>query len=124
MIARNTAFTYKGKAVKVQRGGAGARRPFYWKEACARPAARVRVTAQLINGEDSVMFGPTVIDRDLTDIFAIQDEITHAIVDQLKVKLLPQEKKSIQQTPTDNVEAYTFYLEGRQFIERRSKALL
>jgi adenylate cyclase len=60
-------------------------------------------------------------DRDLTDIFAIQDEITHAIVEQLKVKLLPQEKKSIGQAPTDNVEAYTYYLRGRDFLHRRSK---
>src|SRR5207237_964893 len=60
-------------------------------------------------------------DRDLTDIFAIQDEITHAIVEQLKVKLLPQEKKSITQAPTDNIEAYTYYLRGRDFLHRRSK---
>src|SRR5207245_9500879 len=60
-------------------------------------------------------------DRDLTDIFAIQNEITHAIVQQLKVKLLPQEKKSIAQLPTDNVDAYTYYLRGRDFLYRFSK---
>src|SRR5438067_6357244 len=60
-------------------------------------------------------------DRDLTDIFAIQDEITHAIVEQLKVKLLPQEKKRIAQAPTDNVEAYTYYLRGRDYFHRHSK---
>src|SRR5439155_1223794 len=49
------------------------------------------------------------------------DEITHAIVEQLKVKLLPQEKKSIGQTPTANVEAYTYYLRGRDFFNRHSK---
>ena len=81
----------------------------------------MRVTAQLINGENSAHVWADRYDRELTDIFAIQDEITHAIVEQLKVKLLPQEKKSIKQTPTDNVEAYTFYLRGRQFMERHSK---
>ena len=60
-------------------------------------------------------------DRDFTDIFAIQDEITHAIVEQLKVKLLSQEKKSIERLPTDNIEAYTYYLRGRDFLHRRSK---
>ncbi|MCU0990743.1 MAG: tetratricopeptide repeat protein, partial [Xanthomonadales bacterium] len=59
---------------------------------------------------------------DLTDIFAIQDEITHAIVEQLKVRLLPQEQKSIAQAPTDNIEAYTYYLRGRQFLHRHSKS--
>lgn len=60
-------------------------------------------------------------DRDLTDIFAIQDEITHAIIEQLKVKLLPQEKKSIRQAPTENVEAYTYYLRGREFWSHHTK---
>src|SRR5207302_9247004 len=86
-----------------------------------KAGSRVRVTGQLIHGKDGGHVWAARFDRDLTDIFAIQDEITHAIVEQLKVKLLPQEKKSIKQTPTDNVEAYTFYLRGRRFIERRSK---
>ena len=63
-------------------------------------------------------------DRDLTDIFAIQDEITRAIVNQLKVRLLPGEKKNIGQVPTESVEAYAYYLRGRQFLHRRSKTFL
>jgi adenylate cyclase len=87
-----------------------------------KAGSRVRVTGQLIDGKKGGHMWADRYDRDLTDIFAIQDEITHAIVEQLKVKLLPQEKKNIAQTPTDNVEAYTFYLRGRQFMERQSKA--
>ena len=121
VIARNTAFTYKGKAVKVQQVAQELGVPFILEGSVRKAGARVRVTAQLISSENSAHVWADRYDRELTDIFAIQDEITHAIVDQLKVKLLPQEKKSIQQTPTDNVEAYTFYLRGRQFIERRSK---
>jgi adenylate cyclase len=82
----------------------------------------VRVTGQLINGKDGGHVWADRYDRDLTDIFAIQDEITHAIVEQLKVKLLPQEKQSIAQAPTDNIEAYTYYLRGRQFLHRHSKS--
>src|SRR5206468_2757213 len=122
VIARNTAFTYKGKAVKVQQVAQELGVPFILEGSVRKAGARVRVTAQLISSENSAHVWADRYDRELTDIFAIQDEITHAIVDQLKVKLLPQEKKSIKQTPTDNVEAYTFYLRGRQFIERRSKA--
>src|SRR5207247_6604802 len=55
-------------------------------------------------------------------ILAIKEEITHAIMEQRKVKLLPREKKSIEQAPTDNVEAYTYYLRGRQFLHRHSKS--
>src|SRR5436190_1434605 len=121
VIARNTAFTYKGKAVKVQQVAQELGVPFILEGSVRKAGARVRVTAQLISSENSAHVWADRYDRELTDIFAIQDEITHAIVDQLKVKLLPQEKKSIKQTRTDNVEAYTFYLRGRQFIERRSK---
>ena len=121
VIARTTAFTYKGKAVKVQQVAQELGVPFILEGSVRKAGARVRVTAQLISSESGAHVWADRYDRDLTDIFAIQDEITHAIVDQLKVKLLPQEKKSIKQTPTDNVEAYTFYLRGRQFIERRSK---
>jgi adenylate cyclase len=122
VIARNTAFTYKGKAVKVQQVAQELGVPFILEGSVRKAGTRVRVTAQLISSENSAHVWADRYDRDLTDIFAIQDEITHAIVEQLKVKLLPQEKKSIKQTPTDNVEAYTFYLRGRQFMERRSKA--
>ena len=87
-----------------------------------KAGSRVRVTGQLISSKDGGHVWADRFDRDLTDIFAIQDEITHAIVEQLKVKLLPQEKKSIGQTPTDSVEAYTYYLRGRQFLHRHSKS--
>src|SRR5438045_9172093 len=87
-----------------------------------KAGARVRVTGQLVNCQDGGHLWAERDDRDLTDIFAIQDEITHAIVEQLKVKLLPQEKMSIQQPPTDNVEAYTCYLKARELFHRGSKS--
>jgi adenylate cyclase len=122
VIARNTVFTYKGKAVKVQQVAQELGVPFIVEGSVRKAGARVRVTAQLISSESGAHVWADRYDRDLTDIFAIQDEITHAIVEQLRVKLLPQEKKSIGQTPTGNVEAYTYYLRGRQFLHRHSKS--
>ena len=122
VVARNTAFTYKGKHVDVQEVAKRFGVNFILEGSVRKAGARVRVTGQLINGRDSGHVWADRYDRDLTDIFAIQDEITHAIVEQLKVKLLPQEKKSIGQTPTGNVEAYTYYLRGRQFFHRHSKS--
>jgi adenylate cyclase len=122
VVARNTAFTYKGKAVEVAKVAKELGVDFVLEGSVRKAGARVRVTGQLINGNDDRHVWADRYDRDLTDIFAIQDEITHAIVEQLKVKLLPQEKKSIAQAPTDNVEAYTFYLRGRQFMQRHSKS--
>ena len=122
VVARNTAFTYKGKHVDVQEAAKRLGVNFILEGSVRKAGARVRVTGQLINGKDNGHVWADRYDRDLTDIFAIQDEITHAIVEQLKVKLLPQEKKSIGQTPTGNVEAYTYYLRGRQFLHRHSKS--
>src|SRR6266568_3074220 len=122
VIARNTAFTYKGKTVEVPEVAKHLGVNFVLEGSVRKAGSRVRVTGQLINGKDGGHVWADRYDRDLTDIFAIQDEITHAIVEQLKVKLLPQEKKSIGQTPTDNVEAYTYYLRGRQFMQRHSKS--
>src|SRR5205807_3275597 len=115
VVARHTAFTYKGKPVKVQQVGQELGVGHVLEGSVRKAGSRVRVTGQLINSKDGGHVWAERYDRDLTDIFAIQDEITHAIVEELKVKLLPQEKKSIGQTPTDNVEAYTYYLRGRQF---------
>lgn len=122
VVARNTAFTYKGRAVKVQEVSQALNVDFVLEGSVRKAGSRVRVTGQLINGKDGGHVWADRFDRDLTDIFAIQDEITHAIVEQLKVKLLPQEKKSIAEAPTDNIEAYTYYLRGRQFLHRHSKS--
>jgi adenylate cyclase len=122
VVARNTAFTYKGKKLKVQEICQDLGVKFVLEGSVRKAGARVRVTGQLIDGNDGGHVWADRYDRDLTDIFAIQDEITHAIVEQLKVKLLPQEKKSIAQAQTDNVEAYTYYLRGRQFFHQHSKS--
>src|SRR5215217_7278872 len=122
VVARNTAFTYKGKPVEVQEVAKHLRVNFVLEGSVRKAGSRVRVTGQLIHGKDGGHVWADRYDRDLTDIFAIQDEITHSIVEQLKVKLLPQEKKSIGQTQTGSVEAYTFYLRGRQFLHRHSKS--
>ena len=75
---------------------------------------RVRITAQLIDGKAGDHLWADRYDRDLTDIFAIQDEISKAIVEALKIKLLPEEEQAIESRGTDNVEAYNLYLMARQ----------
>ena len=121
VVARNTVFTYKGKPVKVQQVGEELGVSFVLEGSVRKAGTRVRITAQLIDSGNGGHLWAERYDRELTDIFALQDEITHAIVEQLKVKLLPEEKKTIAKAPTGNVEAYTFYLRGRQFLNRHSK---
>ena len=75
-----------------------------------KAGGRVRIAAQLIDGTSNNHVWAERYDRDLKDIFALQDEISHAIVKALRVKLLPEEKQAFGRRGTDNAEAYNFYL--------------
>ncbi|MBX4957790.1 tetratricopeptide repeat protein [Rhizobium lentis] len=124
VVPRNTIFTYKGISVKLKRLAQelGVR---YVLEGSVRIFdKRVRISGQLIDTANGDHLWAERYDRDLTDIFAIQDEITQAIVSQLKVRLLPEEKKAIANEPTANVEAYTYYLRGRQLSHTWTKSYL
>ncbi len=124
VVGRNTSFTYKGKAVQLQQVAAELGVKCVLEGSVRKAGQRVRVNAQLIDGTSGGHLWADRYDRDLTDIFAIQDEITQAIVEELKIKLLPKEKKAIAQAPTANVEAYTYYLKGRQFFFNSTRILL
>jgi adenylate cyclase len=124
VLGRNTVFTHKGKAVNLEQIAKQLGVAYVVEGSVRKAGNRVRINAQLIEGATGGHIWADRYDRDLTDIFAIQDEITQTIVDQLKVKLLPEEKKAIEQAPTDNVEAYTHYLRGRQFFNTWSKSAL
>lgn len=124
VVARNTVFTYKSKPIKVQQTARELGVRYVLEGSVRKVGQRVRVTGQLIDGEDGAHIWADRYDRDLTDIFAIQDEITHTIVEQLRVRLLPEEKKAIEQPPTISVEAYTYYLRGREFSREWTKSYL
>src|SRR5207253_2253078 len=114
IISRNTAFTFKDKPVDVRQVAAQLRVSHVLEGSVRKAAGRVRITAQLIDGSNDSHVWAERYDRDLNDIFALQDEISRAIVDALKVKLLPEEKKAIERRGTDNVDAYNLYLMARQ----------
>jgi tetratricopeptide (TPR) repeat protein len=82
---------------------------------------RLRITAQLIKIADGYHLWSERFDRELTDVFEIQDEIALAIVDKLKIELLAKEKAALQKRGTDNLEAYQFYLKGRHYLNNRPK---
>jgi len=80
---------------------------------------RVRITGQLIDGATGGHLWADRYDRDLTDIFAVQDDITRTIIAQLQVRLLADESRALHQTPTRNAEAYGYYLRGRRALQKR-----
>ncbi len=114
VIARNSTFTYKGKAVDVKQIGRelGVR---YVLEGSVRKAAnRVRVTGQLVDATSGAHIWADRFDRDLTDIFAVQDELTQEIISALKVKLTPRKRDRLTRKRTIDEEAYDLFLRGRE----------
>jgi adenylate cyclase len=114
VIARNTAFTFKGKSVKVPDVARELGVSHVLEGSVRKAGNRVRITAQLIDGASGEHSWAERYDRDLDDIFALQDEISEAIVKALKLKLLPEEKQAIERRGTDNADAYDLYLMARQ----------
>jgi adenylate cyclase len=115
VCARNTAFTFKGKSVKVPDVARELDVSHVLEGSVRKAGGRVRITAQLIDGATGNHLWAERYDRDLTDIFALQDEISEAIVKALKLKLLPQEKQAIERRGTSSVEAYDLYLMARSY---------
>jgi adenylate cyclase len=118
VIARNSTFTYKGKPVMVQQVGQelGVR---YVLEGSVRKAGdRVRITAQLIDAMTGKHLWAEKYDRDLKDIFALQDEITLKVIAALQVKLTEGEQAIIVAGRTDIFEAYAKFLQGVEYAKR------
>lgn len=114
VVARNTAFTVKGRALDVKEVARDMNVSHVVEGSVRKAGSRVRITAQLIDGEAGDHLWAERYDRELNDIFAIQDEISKAIVSALRVKLLPGEKKAIETRGTSSVEAYNVYLMARE----------
>lgn len=116
VIARNSSFIYKGRSVDVKQVGRELGVRYVLEGSVRKAGTKVRIAAQLINGTDRGHVWAERYDRDLEDIFALQDEISKHIVDALKVRLLAKELETITKRGTDNPEAYQIYLMGRSFF--------
>jgi adenylate cyclase len=131
VTSRNSAFVFKGKHVDVLKVARELKVDHVLEDSVRKAGGRVRITAQLVNGSSNDHVWAERYDRDLNDIFALQDEISEAIVKVLKVTLLPAERQAIQQRGTENVEAYNLYLMARQLYvtghegdERRAEGIV
>ena len=115
VVSRSTAFTYKGRRVDVAQAARELGVSHVLEGSVRKAGNRVRITAQLIDAANDSHVWAERYDRDLNDIFALQDEISQAIVKALQLRLLPAEKKAIEQRSTTNLEAYKLYLMARQY---------
>ncbi|HEY2752776.1 TIR domain-containing protein [Phenylobacterium sp.] len=115
VVARNTAFTFKGRAFDLSQVARQLNVSHFLEGSVRKVGNRVRISAQLIDAAAGDHVWAERYDRDLTDIFALQDEISEAVVKALKLKLLPEEKQAIEQRGTTSSDAYNLYLMARQY---------
>ena len=120
VAARTSAFSYKGKNENLAAIGHTLGVTSVLQGSVRRAGTRVRVTAQLMNARDGFQLWSERFDRDLDDIFAIQDEIARTIVQQLELTLGLTEAKSLVARPTDDLAAYELYLRGREAVQQRT----
>ncbi|MBS0381980.1 MAG: TIR domain-containing protein [Proteobacteria bacterium] len=114
VVSRNTAFRHKGENVDISKLASDLNVTHVLEGSVRKAGGRVRVSAQLIEGETDDHLWAERYDREDTDIFAIQDEISQAIAGALKLRLLPEEKKAIRKRGTDNAAAHDLYLMARE----------
>ena len=121
VIARNSSFTYKGRSVDVRTIGRELGVRSVLEGSIRRAAKRVRITAQLVDAETGGHLWAERYDRDLTDIFEVQDDVTRQIVDALKVTLSPAENARLTAGGTSSMDAYDYVLRGREILLGKTK---
>ncbi|NUS37567.1 MAG: TIR domain-containing protein [Lysobacter sp.] len=114
VISRNSAFMYKDKHVDIPKVARELKVTHVVEGSVRKAGGRVRISAQLVDGATNNHLWAERYDRDASDIFALQDEISAAIVKALQLRLLPEEKQAIERRGTDNAEAHNLYLMARQ----------
>ena len=121
VIARNSTFTYKGKPVKVQQVGRDLGVKYVLEGSVRKAEDKMRITAQLVDAQTGHHLWAERYDRDLKDIFALQDEITMKIINALQVELTEGEQARLLAKGTENLQAYLKYLEGFEQLLRFNK---
>jgi len=121
VIARNSSFTFKGKAVDVREVGSKLGVRYVLEGSVRKAAGRVRITGQLIDAITGAHIWADRFERDLTDVFALQDEVTVAVVSAIQPKLFQTEMVMAAQRRPENLTAYDFYLRAMQQIYRSTR---
>jgi len=116
VVARTSAFSFKGKTMDVREIGRRLNVEKVLEGSVRKSGNKLRITAQLINVADGYHVWSEKFDRDMEDIFAIQDEISLAIVDNLEITLLKKEEEALLKRYTEDLEAYNLYLKGIYFL--------
>ena len=123
VVARASAFVFRGTDVDAREIGRRLNVDTILEGSIQRAGDRLRVTAQLIDAGNGFHFWSERFDKQMTDVFAIQDEITLAIVKQLKIELLAKERLAVFAAKRENLESYNRYLKGRFYWAQRPQGI-
>ena len=123
VAARTSSFHFKGKSIDLRIIGEKLNVKTILEGSIRKQGNKLRITAQLVNVENGFHLWSEKYDRDMNDIFAIQDEIALAITEKLKITLLEDERAVIHKNPTENKEAYDLYLKGRYYYNKRGAGI-
>ena len=121
VIASNSVFTYKGKPVKVEQVGQELGVRYVLEGSVQKAGDRLRITAQLIDAVSGYHIWAERYDRDMKDIFLLQDEVTEKIIATLRVKVEKAEIERVLRKPTENLKAYDYALRGRAYMHEMTK---
>jgi len=121
VISRTSVMGYKGTAKKLGEIGRELDVGSILEGSFRKAGNRIRITAQLIDVAGDKHLWAQNYDRQLEDVFAIQSEIAEKVAEELRVRLVDSEKRTLEKKPTENTEAYTFFLRGRELFREETK---
>lgn len=124
VAGRTSSFEFKGKNIDLREVGKKLSVLNVLEGSVRKQGNRLRITVQLINVEDGYHLWSERYDREINDVFAIQDEIALAITEKLMITLMKEDRDQITKNPTHNTEAYDLYLKGRFYVTRRGASLI
>ena len=119
VVARTSAFRFRGDAPDLREVGEKLNVKTVLEGSVRKAGNRLRINAQLINAEDGYHLWSERYDRDMEDVFAVQDEIARTVVEKLKVKLFGKQDAPAVKRPTDNMDAYNAFLKGRFLMQQK-----
>ena len=122
VIARTSVMSYKKKEKKVAEIARELSVGSLVEGSVRKAGSKIRVTAQLINGATEGHLWSSHYDKDLDDIFAVQSEIAEKVAGELRIRLVDSEKRTLEKKPTENTEAYTCFLRGRELLREETEA--
>ena len=120
-FSRNAVLTFRDREVTIGQIGRQLGASYVLTGSLRRAGVRLRINAQLIDATTDFPIWSDRYDRQMEDVFELQDEIAHSIAEALRITLSPQEQEAIAERPTANLQAYDFFLRGRSYARRRTQ---